>query len=75
VKVVYVARLIGSRGRIWVAFDGAEVVKGTSDLSKREVLEKFALLHGHYTAVVEIGGVHRPAELDKIMLKVSLAGD
>jgi hypothetical protein len=74
-KVVYVARLIGSKGRIWVAFDGVEVVKGTTDMSKREVLERYAALHGAYTAVAELGGVHRPAELDKIILRVSLAGD
>jgi hypothetical protein len=74
-KHVHVARVIGSRGRIWVAFDAAYNVRGTVDLSKREVLERFAALHGHYTHVTEHKGVHSPAELTAIMTDLWAEGD
>jgi DUF1365 family protein len=74
-KIVYVARLIGSRGRVWVAFDRVDTVTGTTDLSKREVLERFAAMHGAYTAVAEIKGAMRPAQLGATMASVRLEGD
>jgi hypothetical protein len=62
-KRVYVARLIGSKGRIWVVFDEANTVRGTTDLSQREVLDKFRELHGPFTHVTVYTGAHQASEL------------
>jgi hypothetical protein len=72
-KRVYVARLIGSRGRIWVAFDLVEMVRGTVGQSKRSVLAKYAAVHGAYTNLSEFSGVHSPAELAATMTDLSMA--
>jgi len=74
-KHVHVARLIGSKGRIWVAFDAAYTVDGRVGQSKRSMLEKFALLHGHYTHVTVHTGVFGPAELGRLIVSLQLAGD
>jgi len=66
-KRVYVARLIGSKGRIWVVFDEANTVRGTTDQSQRQVLDKFRQLHGAFTHVTLYTGAHQAAELAMTM--------
>jgi hypothetical protein len=66
-KRVYVARLIGSKGRIWVVFDETNTVRGTTDLSKLEVLEKWKELHGPFTHVTVYAGAHQASVLAMTM--------